>query len=54
MARYLDELLSSKDASHYGTTMFELARASRLVLCAERLFVSARRSIGRREGDKGF
>lgn len=54
MARLLDELLSSKDASHYGTTMIELGRASRLVSCAEGLVASARRAAGLLEGGKGF
>lgn len=54
MARLLDDLLSSKDSSHYGTTMMELGRARRLVLSAEQLVRSANRAVRRPEGNEGF
>jgi hypothetical protein len=45
MARLLEELLSAKDASHYGTILIEHQRAVRLVRQAEHLVRSARRSM---------
>jgi hypothetical protein len=45
MARLLDELLSAKDATHYGTILIEHGRALRLVQQAERLVLSARKTM---------
>ena len=45
MARLLDELLSAKDATHYGTILVEHGRALRLVQQAERLVLSARKTM---------
>lgn len=45
MARLLEELLSAKDASHYGTILIEHQRAVRLVRQAEHLVRSARGSM---------
>jgi len=45
MARLLDELLSAKDPTHYGTNLVEYGRALRLVQQAERLVLSARKTM---------
>lgn len=51
MARLLDELLSAKDTSHYGTTLIEHGRAERLVQRASQLLHLARAAT---KGQAGF